>query len=324
MFPICDRLYLDIHKNEEETLKIIKNSKDYITSTDLHELYIPLKNDYGPINISCIVNFCNFIDDKMLSSQLSHRNIIYYIYLSNHKNDSYLLNAVFMMGCYLIIKKNICVDEVIFDILHIFNDHTCYFIDCVSEYGGYYSSIIDCLRSISFVFNNNIEDFDNFDITDYEYLSDYSQRDMNIIANKFIAMRCPLKTNICDICKELKKREVKLVIRLNQDNNYDSKIFERENIKVIDLYFDDYSVPSIKIIKMFMNVVNSINHEDKVAIHCRAGLGRTGVLICIWLIINLKFKPAEAIAYIRIMRPGSIMGSQGFFLESIEYFKRFI
>ena len=67
-----------------------------------------------------------------------------------------------------------------------------------------------------------------------------------------------------------------------------------------------------------------ILYEDKVAIHCRAGLGRTGVLICIWLIIKLKFKPAEAIAYIRIMRPGSIMGSQGFFLESIEYFKRFI
>ena len=74
----------------------------------------------------------------------------------------------------------------------------------------------------------------------------------------------------------------------------------------------------------FMNAVNDIDYSDKVAIHCRAGLGRTGILICIWLIIKLNFKPAEAIAYIRIMRPGSIMGSQGFFLESIEYFKRFI
>ena len=324
MYPICDRLYLDIHKNEEETLKIIKNSKDYITSTDFHESYMPLKNDYGPINIGCIINFCNFIDDKMQSSQLTHRNIVYYIYLLNDRNNAYLLNAVFMMGCYLIIKKNICVDKVIFDILHIFNDHPCYFIDCISEWGGYYSSIMDCLRAISFIYKNEIEDLNNFNIEDYEYLTDYSQRDMNIIANKFIAMRCPSQKNIYDVCKELKKRNVKLVVRLNEDNNYESKIFENQDIDVVDLYFDDYSVPSIKIIKKFMNTINNIEYSDKVAIHCRAGLGRTGILICIWLIIKLNFKPAEAIAYIRIMRPGSIMGSQGFFLESIEYFKRFI
>lgn len=229
-----------------------------------------------------------------------------------------------MMGCYLIIKKNICVNKVIFDILHIFNEHPCYFIDCISEWGGYYSSIIDCLRAISFIYKNDIEDLNNFNIEDYEYLTDYSQRDMNIIANKFIAMTCPSQKNIYDVCNELKKRNVKLVIRLNDDNNYDSKMFENQNIDVLDLYFDDYSVPSIKIIKKFMNAVNNIEYSDKVAIHCRAGLGRTGILICIWLIIKLNFKPAEAIAYIRIMRPGSIMGNQGFFLESIEYFKRFI
>jgi cell division cycle 14 len=324
MYPICDRLYLDIHKNEEETLKIIKNSKDYITSTEFHESYMPLKNDYGPMNIGSIINFCDFIDDKMQCQQLSHRNIVYYIYLLNDRNNAYLLNAVFMMGCYLIIKKNICVDKVIFDILHIFNAHPCYFIDCISEWGGYYSSIMDCLRAISFVYKNDIEELNNFDIEDYEYLTDFSQRDMNIIANKFIAMRCPSQKNIHDVCNELKKRNVKLVIRLNKDNNYDSKIFENQEIDVLDLYFDDYSVPSIKIIKKFMNAVNDIDYSDKVAIHCRAGLGRTGILICIWLIIKLNFKPAEAIAYIRIMRPGSIMGSQGFFLESIEYFKRFI
>ena len=285
---------------------------------------MPLKNDYGPMNIGSIIKFCDFIDDKMQCPQLLHRNIVYYIYLLNDKNNAYLLNAVFMMGCYLIIKKNICVDKIIFDILHIFNDHPCYFIDCISEWGGYYSSIMDCLRSISFVYKNDIEELNNFDIEDYEYLTDFSQRDMNIIANKFIAMRCPSQKNIHDVCNELKKRNVKLVIRLNKDNNYDSKIFENQEIDVLDLYFDDYSVPSIKIIKKFMNAVNDIDYSDKIAIHCRAGLGRTGILICIWLIIKLNFKPAEAIAYIRIMRPGSIMGSQGFFLESIEYFKRFI
>ena len=76
---------------------------------------------------------------------------------------------------------------------------------------------------------------------------------------------------------------------LNEDNNYESKIFENQDIDVLDLYFDDYSVPSIKIIKKFMNTINNIEYSDKVAIHCRAGLGRTGILICIWLIIKLNF-----------------------------------
>ena len=95
MFPIYHRLYLDIHKNEQETFKFIKSSNDYITSSDFHELYMPLKNDYGPINICCIINFCNFIDEKMQNPELIHRNIVYYIYLLNERNNAYLLNSVF-------------------------------------------------------------------------------------------------------------------------------------------------------------------------------------------------------------------------------------
>mgnify|MGYP001453314534 CR=1 FL=1 len=324
MFHIHERLYLDIHKNEQETRDIIKKSNDYVTSSDLHESYIPLKYDYGPINMCYIICFCKFIDSKMCNKKISNRNIVYYIYLLNDKNNIHLLNSVFMMGCYLIIKKNIPIDKVIFDILYIFNEHQCYYIDCVSEWGGYHSSIVDCLRAVNFVYKNNIEDLNNFDIKDYEYLTDYSKWDINIIANKFVAMRCPNNNNIYNIRNELKKRNVKLVIRLNSDNNYNSKIFEEENINVTDLYFDDYSVPSIELIRNFMNIINSTNNSDKIAIHCYAGLGRTGILICIWLIIKLNFNPTEAIAYIRIMRPGSIMGNQGFFLESIEYFRKFI
>lgn len=322
MFYICDRLYLTIHKNIDETNKIIKESEDYITSTDFHESYMPLNHDYGPTNMGNVIKFCEFINDKIIDPVISNRNIVYYVYLIN-KNNADLLNAVFMMGCYLIIKMNMCVNKVIFDILEIFNEHPCYFIDCVSKWGGYYSSITDCLRAVYFVHKNNIEDLNNFDIKDYEYLTDYSKRDMNIIANKFLAMRAPTTKTIKNVCIELKKRNIKLIIRLNDDSNY-GKVIDDNNIKVVDLFFKDYSVPSIKIVKKFMNIVNSTNYDEIVAVHCHAGLGRTGLLICIWLILKLNFTPSEAIAYIRIMRPGSIMGYQGFFLESIEHFKKFI
>ena len=50
--------------------------------------------------------------------------------------------------------------------------------------------------------------------------------------------------------------------------------------------------------------------------HCKAGLGRTGVLICAYLIKHHGFAPEEAIGYIRICRPGSVIGPQQKFLLS--------
>ena len=46
-----------------------------------------------------------------------------------------------------------------------------------------------------------------------------------------------------------------------------------------------------------------------------AGLGRTGTLIGLYMMKHYKFTAAETIAWIRICRPGSIIGPQQNFLE---------
>ncbi len=46
-----------------------------------------------------------------------------------------------------------------------------------------------------------------------------------------------------------------------------------------------------------------------------AGLGRTGTLIGAYLMKHHKFTAAEVIAWLRICRPGSVIGPQQNYLE---------
>jgi cell division cycle 14 len=54
-------------------------------------------------------------------------------------------------------------------------------------------------------------------------------------------------------------------------------------------------------------------------VHCKTGLGQTGTLIALWLMRRRGFGAREAIAWLRIMRPGSIIGEQQHFLLAAEF-----
>lgn len=58
--------------------------------------------------------------------------------------------------------------------------------------------------------------------------------------------------------------------------------------------------------------------KGALAIHCKAGLGRTGLLIAAYMMKNYKMKSTEAIGWVRICRPGSVIGEQQAFLEKCE------
>jgi cell division cycle 14 len=66
----------------------------------------------------------------------------------------------------------------------------------------------------------------------------------------------------------------------------------------------------------------NIAETDKgvIAIHCKAGLGRTGTLIGCYAMKHYKIPAAPFIGWIRIARPGSILGPQQHYLIEKESF----
>jgi cell division cycle 14 len=109
-----------------------------------------------------------------------------------------------------------------------------------------------------------------------------------------------------------RRHNVTTIIRLNK-KIYDARRFTDAGMDHHDLFFVDGSTPSDAILEKFLEICE--NCKGGIAVHCKAGLGRTGTLIGAYIMKHYKFTAAEAIAWIRIARPGSIIGPQQQYME---------
>lgn len=82
------------------------------------------------------------------------------------------------------------------------------------------------------------------------------------------------------------------------------------------MYFADGGNPTDAIVRRFLEIAEK--EEGALAIHCKAGLGRTGTLIALYLMKHFELTTAEVIAWLRFCRPGSVIGPQQLFLQSME------
>ena len=112
-----------------------------------------------------------------------------------------------------------------------------------------------------------------------------------------------------------KAKRVRTIIRLNK-KYYTAARFEKHGIKVVDMYYRDGAVPSMEILQKF--ILTCETATSAIGVHCKAGLGRTGTCLGAYIMKHYGFTAAEAIGWIRICRPGSIIGPQQHFLESVQ------
>lgn len=173
-------------------------------------------------------------------------------------------------------------------------------------------SVLHCLEALALAIKRKLLPFslDEFPVVAWKHWESPLNGDLNwIVGNKIIAFAAPLPENQAKITTFFRQNEVALVVRCSKETKYNAKALYGPKIKITDIYFADGDVPTVQQARQFIKEVEATLPKP-VAVHCRAGLGRTGTLICCWLMQKEGFKARESVAYLRMMRPGSVSAYQ--------------
>ncbi|QRW01374.1 hypothetical protein RhiLY_00371 [Ceratobasidium sp. AG-Ba] len=304
----------------------------YYFCVDDRLVYLSFFEDWGPLNLAQVYRACILIHELLQDSNLKRHRIVLY----SSSDPRRRANSALLMALYCMIVQRRTPWEVFYPLAEI---EFMPFRDAGRGRPDFHLGIQDCLWGVWKAQHNHLLDMNEFSVDEYEYYEKVDNGDWNWITPGFIAFASPvdsvwirqqkegktksggatangsalqrkLPNPFMNVLEYFSERNVKLVVRLNNEL-YDKAVFEERGIEHLDLYFDDGTNPADDITRTFIAKSDAIIEAGGVvAVHCKAGLGRTGTLIGAYLIYKYGFTANEAIGFMRVVRPGCVVGPQ--------------
>ncbi|EFZ00396.1 protein-tyrosine phosphatase [Metarhizium robertsii] len=304
-------------------------------------LYNAFHHDFGPLHIGHLYRFAIRFHDILGAKENKDRPVVFW----SAADPRSRANAACMLACYMVLIQNWPPHLALAPIAQV-DPPLMPFRDAGYSQADYGITVQDVVYGVWKAKEEKCIDLDNFDLEMYEKFERVEHGDFNWITPHFLAFASPQHTPVAkvtedselwpllprdlgavdahptlpqpfkNVLKHFSEKNIGLVVRLNS-HLYSPSYFEALGIQHLDMIFDDGTCPPLTTVRKFIRLAHeTITVKKKgIAVHCKAGLGRTGCLIGAYLIYRHGFTADEIISFMRFMRPGMVVGPQQHWLH---------
>ncbi|KAG9237626.1 putative tyrosine-protein phosphatase CDC14 [Amylocarpus encephaloides] len=317
------------------------NTPPHYFSIDDSLLYNAFHHDFGPLHVGHLYRFAVQFHDILGAPENRDRPVVFW----SKADARSRANAACILAAYMVLIQAWTPHLALAPIAQA-DPPLMPFRDAGYSQADYGITVQDVVYGVWRAKEQGFCALPSFDLEEYERYERVDQGDFNWLTPDFLAFASPqhkpvepikpsspLYASLPTTVKEVEahptlpgpfknvlshfaERNIGLVVRLNSEL-YCPSYFTALGIEHLDMIFDDGTCPNLATVRKFIRLSHEMITVRKrgIAVHCKAGLGRTGCLIGAYLIYRYGFTANEIIAYMRFMRPGMVVGPQQHWLH---------